>query len=515
MPSLYSKCLSEENIQQAIKIVLRHKGSNTPGPDGITKDNVGSDIVKEIKARLRRYKKVNSRQIQIPKKNGKIRDLTVCNLYDRIAQQAVYQIIEPIVDSKMSNNSYGFRKGLQTKMAVAKLANVFHASKHNYTIELDFKSCFDNIPLERAIGELARLGIKDPKLLATIKHLMYISKEYDGIGLGQGTILGPILANCFLNKLDLWIEENLDLGEIRHRKRDFELHKDNYTKWLKSRGRKPQAKYVRYADDTLVIVHSRNEQLEVSEAIQRFIKEDLQIGLNQEKSRLGYNSVNFLGFNIKKIIREKEFIGIYIDKENEEEIKSIAKSYEFSSYEEVWHFKKWLMGILNYYDIVNNMGDILRYITKRILNRSRKVSNLARQEGTTRYIWSYKERSIVLDVYDIRKNTKLSYKEYILGAKWLSTRELLREWEYGDSRLWHIYAYALFTKQRGKDPITQKDLQLGNIHIHHIKPRKVKGQNSMDNLIMISTDTHKLIHNSEETKSKKILWYRSQLNKKY
>lgn len=515
MPSLYSKCLSEENIQKAIKEVLQHNGSETPGPDGINKHNIQDNIVKEIKARLRRYKRVNSKQVQIPKRKGKVRILTICNLYDRIAQQAVYQIIEPIVDPKMSNNSYGFRKGLQTKMAVAKIANVFHASKHNYTIELDFKSCFDNILLESAIGELAKLGIKDPKLLATIKHLMYISEEYKGIGLGQGTILGPILANCFLNKLDLWIEENLDLGEIRHRKRDFEQHKENYTEWLKSRGRKPQAKYVRYADDTLVIVHSRNEQLAVSEAMQRFIEEDLQIGLNQEKSRLGYNSVDFLGYTIKKNLREKEYIGIYINKDNEEEIKSTARSYEFKSYEETWQFKKWLIGILNYYDIVNNMGDILRYITRRMLNRARKVSNLTREEGTTKYTWTYKDRSIVLDTYDIRKNTKLSYKEYIFGSKWLKTRELLQTWEYGDSKLWHIYAYTLFTKQRGKDPITQRDLQLGDIDIHHIKPRKINGQNSLDNLIMVSTETHKLIHNNEEIKSKKILWYRNQLSKKY
>jgi len=515
MASLYSKCLAEDNIRQAIKTVLSHEGSKTPGPDGINKDNIGNNVIKEIKLRLRRYKKVSSKQVQIPKKSGKTRTLTVCNLYDRIAQQAVYQIIEPIVDTKMSKNSYGFRKGLQAKMAVAKVANVFHASKHNYTIELDFKSCFDNIPLEKAIGELAKLGVKDPKLLATIKHLMYISREYKGIGLGQGTILGPILANCFLNKLDLWIEENMDLGVITHRKRDFELHKENYTEWLKSRGRKPQGKYLRYADDTLIIVHSRNEQLAVSEAVSRFIEKELKIGINQEKSKLGYNTVNFLGFTIKKNIREKEYIGLYIDEANEKEIKEVVKSHNFVSFEEVWRFKKWLVGILNYYDIANNIGSILRYITKRLLNRARKIGNLQREEGTTKYTWTHKERSIVLDIYEIRKNTKLSYKEYIYESKWLNTRELLQVWEYSDSKLWHIYAYPLFTKQRGKDPITGKDLKLGDIDIHHIKPRRQQGQNALDNLIMVSTATHKLIHNSEETQSKKLQWYRKQLDRKY
>ena len=86
MRKLYSKCLQDSNIIEAIRIVKGNSGSNTAGPDGITKERLGSKakIMKEVKLRLRRYKKVASRTVEIPKKNGKTRQITIINLYDRI-----------------------------------------------------------------------------------------------------------------------------------------------------------------------------------------------------------------------------------------------------------------------------------------------------------------------------------------------------------------------------------------------------------------------------------------------
>jgi len=71
--------------------------------------------MKEIKLRLRGYKASQSRKVQIPKSNGEYRELTILNLFERIAQQAVYQIILPIVEKQMSEHSYGFRKGISAK----------------------------------------------------------------------------------------------------------------------------------------------------------------------------------------------------------------------------------------------------------------------------------------------------------------------------------------------------------------------------------------------------------------
>ncbi len=89
MLKLYSKCFQENNIKRAIKTVLSHDGSRTSGPDRINrKSKITEDrIIREIKLRLRRYKKVNSRKVKIPKGNGKYRELTIINLFDRMAQR--------------------------------------------------------------------------------------------------------------------------------------------------------------------------------------------------------------------------------------------------------------------------------------------------------------------------------------------------------------------------------------------------------------------------------------------
>ena len=224
MQKLYSQCLETENIEKAIRTVFSHEGAKTAGVDGISKiSNISQErIIKEVRLRLRRYKPVQSRKVQIPKGDGDFRTLIIINLFDRIAQQAVYQIISPIVEEQMSKHSYGFRKGISAKVPVSKLATVLQRTKDTYTIELDFKKCFDNIPLEKAIGCVKEMGIKNFQLLRTIKHLMWTSREYSGVGLSQGTILGPLLANCYLTKLDNFIEQNFELDKSdNHYKRDY------------------------------------------------------------------------------------------------------------------------------------------------------------------------------------------------------------------------------------------------------------------------------------------------------
>ena len=95
MLKLYSKCFQLDNIRRAIKTVLAHSGSKTSGPDKINrKSNISEErFIREIKLRFRRYKSVNSRKVKIPKDNGQFRELTIINLFDRMAQQCVYQIV--------------------------------------------------------------------------------------------------------------------------------------------------------------------------------------------------------------------------------------------------------------------------------------------------------------------------------------------------------------------------------------------------------------------------------------
>lgn len=484
---------------------MRNEGSKTPGPDGISKKSKITEerIIKEVKLRLRKYKKVNSRTIDIPKSNGKTRTLTICNLFDRIAQQAVYQIIQPILEKKFDSNSYGFRKGISAKIPVSKLACVIEMQKKTYTVEIDFTKCFDNIPLDRTLDMVRELGIKDGKLISTIKHLMYISKEYKGIGLGQGTILGPILANCYLHKLDTFIRESFETEKLDNKSnRNHDRHKDSWIEWNIARGKKIGCKYYRYADDTIITCKFPEEQEYIYNRIREFVDQELDIEINEAKTKLGRDKVNFLGF---LLIKSNKSIWIKIGdmKKYSEEIKR----FNFNSVNECREFMKWYLGVIRYFDIANNVAEFLNKIVLRLLRRSIKHgSGLKQVEGHCIWNYDYQKHKFNIDVYRIRKETRTSFADYCKNGAWISRRENLKD--RSSTEEYNMFEWELFTKQRGKDPITGQWLNtdIGSNDIHHINGNHE--DNRISNLLLVSKESHREIHFG---KSKRTERYRKAL----
>ena len=508
---LYSKIFDIENIRNSIKDILNNDGSKTAGPDGINKYNIACEevVIKEIKLRLRGYKKANSRIVKIPKKDGSFRNITICNLYDRMAQQCVYKVINTRLEMNMDSQSFGFRKGISAKIPVSRVCDVALHSKEFYTVEIDFNKCFDNIPLEKALDMLRELGIGDGKVIQVVKRLMYISKEYKGIGLGQGTILGPLLANCYLHKLDLWAREFLNYKHDPHVRRNIARHKGKYVKWLYSLNKKVHGMYYRYADDTIIICLTKEEQIEIANKLREFVENNLEISINESKSELNRNKCKFLGFNIRKT---QESISITI-KDESKYLEELRK-FKFDTFDEIWHFLKWINGVLIYFDIANNVDNFLSAVALRLLHRSIKHgSRLKKVKGKTIYKFKGENgREVEIDIYRMRKNLKVSYKDYLKDNKWLSLRDFFKVREEDSrSRYYRIYVWELWTKQKGKDYLTGKPLDTRNCHVHHKIPNKIKISNEFDNLILIDKETHRLIHNEEETDNPKIIRYRKHL----
>ena len=498
MQNLYRKCLNLENIKKAIKEVNGHDGSRTPGPDGISFkfSKIPEEVaIKEVKLKLRRYKKVCSRIVSIPKKDGKTRELTIINLYDRYAQQAVYRVVNPIIESKMSKHSYGFRLGISAKVPVARVADSILHSKNIYTVEIDFTKCFDNIPLDKALNKLRELGVKDSRLIKTIKHLMFISREYSGVGLGQGTILGPMLANCYLDKLDRFMEREFQLerdNKTESRQRDYRKHKEEWLEWLKRRNRKVYCKYYRYADDTIILTTIKEEQQYIWDRLMEFIESEMEVSVNLAKSVKRRNKTDFLGFHIMKSD------SIWIKVKDEKEVKANVRKIRVSDHEGVRKFKRYVMGILNYYDIANELGDILSYLDNYLYFQSRKRHSYIKSvRETDNRIFRDRKNKEIIDIWKMRKDSKDSYKTYITNRSWISERERLVDFQ-GNENEWYIYKWLLFTKQRGKDKITGKPLEASNCHIHHVIPRSNGGNNEPENLILISKETHEALHRGGE-----------------
>ena len=504
--NLYRKCINVENIKKAIKEINIHQGSRTAGPDGISifTGVKETEIIRQVKLRLRRYKRVSSRQVEIPKKDGKRRTLTILNLYDRYAQQAVYRVIAPIVESKMSKHSYGFRKGISAKIPASKIASCILNNENVWTVEIDFEKCFDNISLDKAIGKLKELGIKDSRLLRTIKHLMFISKEYSGVGLGQGTILGPLLCNCYLDKLDKYMESEYELEKVQYNKsRDYKRNKDTWLKWLKDKKKKIHCRYYRFADDTIILASTEEEREYIWNKLMVFIETELDLKVNLAKSKKRRNKTDFLGFHYIKNVGK-----LWIKVKDEREIYEAAKQkIGKGSVGEVLEFKKYLLGILNYFDITNEIGRLLGKIELKLYILSQR-GLIKRLEENGKY--KYRTNSCEVDLWGLRRRTRLSYKEYLIRNVWIKEREKLII-DHPCERQWAKYKWYLYTIQKGMDAITGKLLKAEECEIHHIIPRSKSGSDEPENLILISEDTHHKLHEGKEL-PKKAEKYRKHLS---
>ncbi|WP_447412878.1 reverse transcriptase domain-containing protein, partial [Clostridium perfringens] len=173
---LHGIIASENNIKLAFRMIKTNHGSKTSGIDKMTiKDIKETDIenyIPKIKERLENYKSKKIRRVWIPKGINDRRPLGIPTIEDRIIQQAIKQVIEPICEAKFHNHSYGFRPNRSTAHALARVNYLINQAGFYYTVDLDIKSFFDNVNHNKLIKQLFTLGIRDRKVLAIIKQML-------------------------------------------------------------------------------------------------------------------------------------------------------------------------------------------------------------------------------------------------------------------------------------------------------------------------------------------------------
>ena len=284
--------------------------------------------------------------------------------------------------------------------------------------------------------------------------------------------------------------------------RDYNKHKNQWIKWLLSRNKKIHCKYYRFADDTLILTNTKEEQEYIWDKIMKFIESEMDLEANLAKSKRRRNKTDFLGFHFIK--SEKIWIKI---KEEKEIIKTAKAKIGKGSPNDIIGLRKYLIGILNYFDIVNDMTKVLGKITYRLYYLASKelIGKVEGDQGVY-----FKTRNCKINLWELRKKTKLSYKEYIISGKWLSEREKIII-DPARGKEWTQYKWYLFTTQRGRDIITGENLKAEDCQIHHIIPRSKGGNNELENLILISTETHKRLHYGGEL-PKKAEKYRKHLS---
>ncbi len=306
--NLYSLMHWDYWLDCAARAVLARPGSSTAGVDGKTRDAFKDTYEAAMAAlveslRRKTYEPQPVRRAYIPKANGKKRPLGIPALRDRIVQEALRAMLDPIFESDFRPDSYGFRKGRRTMDAIAVIMPLFNErAKHFYVIEGDIRSYFDTVH-HRKLMRLLRRRIADRDLLDLIWKFLKAGVMEGPLfartdaGVPQGGIISPLLANVYLHELDVWAEQRWNLPHAeRQRRRSHGI--GNY-------------RMVRSADDFVVVSNDGIDGVrQAKEDLQRFLADELHLELSDEKTAITHvnDGFTFLGFHIQRVRPEGRWV---------------------------------------------------------------------------------------------------------------------------------------------------------------------------------------------------------------
>lgn len=272
---LMERICERDNLNRAYRKVKANKGS--PGIDGMTVGELAAWIAThrdELIASLLdgSYQPQSVRGVQIPKPGGGMRQLGIPTVIDRLVQQAILQVLEPLLDPTFSDSSYGFRPGRSAHQALA-AAQQYVREGRLIVADMDLEKFFDRVNHDILMARLAR-RVSDKRLLRIVRRFLEAGLMQEGVcvarheGTPQGGPLSPLLANLLLDDLDRELER---------------------------RGHK----FCRYADDCNIYVRTKAAGERVLASITQFLETKLRLRVNREKSAAAHVSERkFLGHRL-------------------------------------------------------------------------------------------------------------------------------------------------------------------------------------------------------------------------
>lgn len=296
---LFEKIIDRNNLNEAFKRVKANKGSH--GVDGMKVDEL-LQYLKENGDSLRQslvegsYKPNPVRRVEIPKPDGKKRPLGIPTAVDRVIQQAIAQVLNPIFEKKFSDNSYGFRPNRSAHQAILKCKKYMDEG-YRWAVDIDLEKYFDTVNHDKLIG-LVYKEVKDIRVIALIRKYLQAGVMENGVfnvtqkGVPQGGNLSPLLSNVMLNELDKELEKR-------------GLH------------------FCRYADDCNIYVKTRKAACRVMTSITRFIEEELALKVNTDKSKVDRPwKLKYLGYTF---YTKKGEMGIRVHENSLKKLKTKLK----------------------------------------------------------------------------------------------------------------------------------------------------------------------------------------------
>lgn len=393
--------LSRDNILLAYRNIKANGGSYTAGTDNKNISDIGCLSPETVIEKVRfivtgsqhGYRPKPVRRKDIPKPNGKTRPLGIPCIWDRLIQQCIKQVLEPICEAQFSDNSYGFRPNRSVEHAMQRTYTMLQRMNLHYVIEFEIKGFFDNVNHSKLVRQIWALGIQDKQLIFIIKRILKAPiKMPDGStiipdrGTPQGGIISPLLANIVLNELDKWIESQWQNHPLvkeygYERKIRNSITFDRSKAFLKMRKTGLKEMYiVRYADDFRIFCRSKEDALRTKEAVTEWITERLRLEVSPEKTRIvnvRKRYSEFLGFKVRVRPKSNKYtVQSHIcDKKLElerqklvEQAKRIARPSEGKRpLDEIRLYNSMVLGIQNYFQLATCISIDCRKIHRQVM----------------------------------------------------------------------------------------------------------------------------------------------------
>ena len=567
--SLMKIIISDDNILLAYRNIKRNSGSLTSGIDGKTIKDIEKltterylDIVKK---RFKFYKPRKVKRTEIPKPNGKTRPLGIPSIWDRVAQQCILQVLEPICEAKFNPHSHGFRPNRSAEHAIADCAKKMNIIKMGYCVDIDIQGFFDEVWHSKLIRQMWTMGIRDKELLAIIRKMLKApvvlpngTIQFPKKGTPQGGILSPLLANINLNEFDWWISEQWETRYMSEIKTQYNAngteHMGNHHRKMRSHTKLKEFYIVRYADDFKLFCHNRKTAELLYHASIQWLEQRLHLPVSIEKSKitnLRKESSEFLGFNLKlerkgknRYIMHSHVSDKAINRmriELKEQIKEIKKSpNSMNTIRAIGNYNSKVIGMHGYYRIATHVNKDFKKVHYSVLLTMRNRLSIdgltkmgkytGKDKGILNYVQSKNIRYLagrpIIPVSFVQHRNPMYLKVKInkytpegrelihrnqsavseIALRWIRSHPVVSDRatvEFNDNRI------SLFIAQSGKCSVTGEELNVLDMHCHHKIPYHLSKDDKYSNLIIVKPEVHILIH---ATKGDTIQRYMTLLN---
>jgi len=526
---------SRNNILLAYRNIKRNKGSLTVGTDNLNtnyfKDMETEKFVELIQNKFANYRPKSVRRVEIPKANGSTRPLGIPCIEDRIIQQCIKQVLEPICEAKFHAHSYGFRPNRSTKHAIARCMYLMNSSHLHYVVDIDIKGFFDNVNHNKLKKQMWNIGIQDKNLISIIGKIL--KSEIQGMGIPikgtpQGGIISPLLSNIVLNELDWWISSQWETF-VTNYKYVQNAHKYRAMKTTNLK----EIWLVRYADDFKIFCKDYKTAQKIYNATRLWLKERLGLNISPEKSKitnLRKNYTDFLGFKLTVKPKRNRFVcqSRMSDKARKNTINNlknqIKRIKKLGNNKEISRLNSMILGSHNYYNIATYVNLDFRKIsflvTKTLeIRLGDWTSNKPNFSETYKRLYgSYrgKVRSInnitIYPIYGCKTKPPMNFNQNICnftekGRLLIHSnlkgynhliKYLLTSMNNSENAEFKDNTLSLIAGQKGKCYITGLALETNNMICHHKKPKSNGGTDEYKNLVWICTEAHILIHCTEQ-----------------